>query len=105
MAVLIRRALALPPGDQWRDCYRRMIAAAVMFAAVTALQSILPGGSSIAAVALRLLASVAVGAVVYGATLCAVWFAAKCPDGAERHALHAAQSALRRLRPLLATGS
>lgn len=98
--LLIRRALQLSPGDQWRVGYRPIIAAAVMFLVVTALQSILPAGMAIKPVGFRLVASVAVGAVTYAATLCVLWFAAHCPDGAERHALRAAHLIFARLRRL-----
>ena len=107
---LTRRALQLRPGDQLRGCYRPIVASVVMFLVVTGLQSILPRSAAIETVAFRLFASVAVGGVVYVSALCALWFATKRPDGAERHALRAVQGTLRRLRrspahPLVATAT
>lgn len=103
--ILTRRALQIRPGDQWRGCYRPTIAAAIMFVVVTGLQSILPPGDAIAIVGLRLLASVVVGAVTYGAALWALWLGVGRPDGAERHALDAAQTARQRLRNWSARGN
>jgi O-antigen/teichoic acid export membrane protein len=97
---LIRRALQLRARDQWRVCYRSIVAAAIMFLSVTALQSILPAGMEIKPVVFRLFASVAVGATIYAAVLCALWLAAHRPDGAERHALRVVQLIVTRLRRL-----
>jgi len=96
----IRHALKLSVTDQWRICYRPVLASVVMFLAVSAAQSILPVGGAIATVTVRLLMSIAIGAFAYLIALWAAWFAAGFPDGAERHALRTFQAVVARLRRL-----
>lgn len=101
----IRHALKLSVMDQGRICYRSVLASVVMFLVVSAAQSILPDGGAIATVTVRLLASIAIGAVVYVVALWVAWLAAGFPDGAERHALRAVHEGVARLRRLPTEGA
>lgn len=103
--VLVRTALALQRGDQWRVCYRPLLAAVAMSASVLGLHALLPVGETIGLGLLRVAGSGLVGATVYGAVLAAAWVVVGRPDGAERHALGFLADVLPRARRASATRS
>lgn len=100
---VLRRALQLRMLDLTREFYRPFIAGALMYLVVRHIAVIWPvDQQSAASLALPTLACVALGVVLYSATMYILWRIAGRPDGAERRALAFVESRLpARLRTVM----
>ena len=102
---ILRRALQLPMLDLTRVFYRPFIAGGLMYLAVRNLAAAWPvDQQSAASLALPTLACVALGIVLYCATMYILWKMAGDPDGAEPRALVFVESRLpARLRTVMSS--
>ena len=87
--TILASEMKFRPRDFVAVFWRPLLASAVMAIAVLGLESVMPGGL------LRLVASIAVGAFAYGATIMALWHLIGCPDGPEKTLWHMLQSVRR----------
>ena len=102
IVVLTQR---LPVGQLVAGCWRVVAACAVMAGTLWGAGLAWTGGSeTVAASASRLLATAALGAMVYAMTLGALWAAQGHPDGAEADMLGTLRRLSRRVRRNLAFG-
>jgi O-antigen/teichoic acid export membrane protein len=92
--VIVARELEIHAGEFFRVFWRPVLAAAIMSAAVLAIQSAMPAGI------LRLVTTVVAGAGAFVGCIMAVWRLSGCPDGPEKTLWHF----LQRIRSKVDTG-
>ncbi|MEN7538035.1 lipopolysaccharide biosynthesis protein [Aurantiacibacter flavus] len=80
---LVRKITTISVADHFLAVWRPSLAAGLMVAAVLAIRPILPFGTDFDGSVLRLVVMIPVGALVYLASLAAIWFGTGRRDGVE----------------------
>jgi lipopolysaccharide exporter len=95
---VVRRITGLRAREQIFANWRSIASVLIMAAVVLALRSWLDGGAALAEQVAEMIASVALGALVYVASLFALWRLTGKPLGAEHEIVHFAGLAIARIR-------